>query len=227
MSLPLYSIRDVHFGYEWNRQKVDVLKGVHLEVAPASFVCIVGPSGTGKTTLLNLMGFLNHPDKGSIKFGEQEVSSITESTAEKMRLRELGFVFQSFHLIPTLTALENTAYFLYTLGWSSARAREAAKETLVRVGLGEHAMKYPGELSGGQRQRVAIARALAKRPKVVLADEPTANLDRGTAEEIIGVFKQLQNEGTAFIFATHDQHLVSRSDRAFSLLDGKIVEAKS
>lgn len=225
MTQPLYEIEDVHFSYDWNRSKVPVLKGISLRIEPATFVCIVGPSGTGKTTLLNLMGFLDRPARGKIRFNGIDVSEMNESAAEKMRLHELGFVFQAFHLVPTLTVLENTSYFLRTLGQSGEEARKRSTAVLERIGLGGHLEKYPRELSGGQKQRVAIARALAKRPKVILADEPTANLDRKTAEEIITVFKEVQAEGTSFIFSTHDQHLVSRADLAVSLDDGKVVEA--
>lgn len=220
----LFSLKDVHFSYAWAGGKVDVLRGIDLEVESASFLCIVGPSGTGKTTLLNLMGLLDSPERGSISFAGKEVSRLPEDEAEKVRLREMGFVFQSFHLLPTLTVLENTSYFLFTQGCKEADATKRAKEILEKVGLGGKLTKYIGALSGGERQRVAIARALAKNPQVVLADEPTANLDRKTAEDIIKVFKDLQQAGTAFIFSTHDQHLVSHGERVISLQDGKILE---
>lgn len=220
----LFSLKDVHFSYAWEGGKVNVLRGVDLEVESASFLCIVGPSGTGKTTLLNLMGLLDSPEKGTIHFSGKDVSRIEEKEAEKLRLREMGYIFQSFHLLPTLTVLENTSYFLSTQGYKDTEAKAKAKEVLERVGLGTKMLKYIGALSGGERQRVAIARALAKNPQVVIADEPTANLDRKTAEDIIQVFKGLQKAGTAFIFSTHDQHLVSHGERVLSLQDGKIVE---
>lgn len=224
MKQNLFSLKDVHFSYAWAGGKVNVLRGINLEVETASFLCIVGPSGTGKTTLLNLMGLLDSPEKGSIHFSGKDVSRLPEEEAEKLRLREMGFIFQSFHLLPTLTVLENTSYFLYTQGYKDSDATKKAKEVLERVGLGNKLSKYIGALSGGERQRVAIARALAKNPQVVLADEPTANLDRRTAEDIIQVFKDLQQTGTAFIFSTHDQHLVSHGERVISLEDGKILE---
>jgi ABC-type lipoprotein export system ATPase subunit len=220
----LYSLQNVHFSYPWGGGLVNVLKGINLEVEAASFVCIVGPSGTGKTTLLNLMGLLAPPDKGDIFFDGKLVSGLPEKASEVIRLHELGFIFQSFHLLPTMTALENTSYFLHTLGHKKEHAKEVSFEMLKKVGLGGKVDKYIGELSGGERQRVAIARALAKNPKVVLADEPTANLDRKTAEEIIDVFKQLQKGGTAFIFSTHDQHLLSHGERELSLFEGSIKE---
>lgn len=220
----LYSLQDVHFGYDWGGGKINVLQGINLEIATASFVCIMGPSGTGKTTLLNLMGILAQPERGDILLNGKNISRIKEDEAEVIRLNELGFVFQSFHLLPTLTVLENTSYFLYTLGIQKEEAHRRATEMLERVGLGAKLKKYVGELSGGERQRVAIARALVKNPKVVLADEPTANLDRKTAEEIINVFKEFQRAGTAFIFSTHDQHLLSHGERKISLFEGKIQE---
>jgi ABC-type lipoprotein export system ATPase subunit len=220
----LYHLSDVHFGYQWGGGKVNVLQGVNLEIQRASFVCIMGPSGTGKTTLLNLMGLLSRPDQGVVEFDGRDISQLKEKQAEIIRLNELGFVFQSFHLIPTLTVLENTSYFLYTLGLLKDDAHQRAIEMLGKVGLGSKINKYVGELSGGERQRVAIARALVKNPKVVLADEPTANLDRKTAGEIIDVFKELQKAGTAFIFCTHDQHLLSHGERKLSLFEGKIQE---
>ncbi|MCM2281512.1 MAG: ABC transporter ATP-binding protein [Bdellovibrionaceae bacterium] len=219
----LYQIRSVEHGYPWGNTHVQVLRGLDLEVPRQSFVCLVGPSGSGKTTLLNLMGFLDRPEAGEIEFFGERMSDQRERDLERMRLTDIGFVFQAFYLLPTLTVLENTTYFLPRLGISGARARARGEEVLARIGLKDHLHKRPAELSGGQRQRVAIARALAKRPKVILADEPTANLDRATSETIISVFQDLQKtESTSFVFATHDTHLVSYADHVFELRDGQV-----
>ncbi len=223
----LYQIRSLEHGYPWGDSHVQVLKGLDLAVPPRSFVCLVGPSGSGKTTLLNLMGFLDRPERGEIEFFGRKTGAWTEHELGRMRLTDVGFVFQAFYLLPTLTVLENTTYFLPLLGITGARARERGEEVLVKIGLKDHLSKRPGELSGGQRQRVAIARALAKRPKVILADEPTANLDRATSETIISVFKDLQKtENASFVFATHDTHLVGYADQVFELRDGRVLSPK-
>jgi ABC-type lipoprotein export system ATPase subunit len=225
---PIYEIQSLDHGYKWGRTYVQVLKGLELVVPSRSFACMVGPSGSGKTTLLNLMGLLDVPVGGSIRFLGRDVAGLSEHERERMRLRDLGFVFQAFYLLPTLTVLENTTYFLPPLGFSSRAARERGEEVLERIGLKEHCQKRPSELSGGQRQRVAIARALAKRPKVILADEPTANLDRATSETIISVFKELQEkENTSFVFSTHDTHLMSFADIVFELRDGRVSAGNS
>jgi putative ABC transport system ATP-binding protein/lipoprotein-releasing system ATP-binding protein len=221
----LYRCESVEYGYQWERQTIPVLKGVTLEIPENSFVCMVGPSGSGKTTLLNLLGFLDHPAKGKLDFLGQNVAAFGEAALTNLRLKDLGFVFQSFYLIPTLSVLENTTYFLAPLGLSKRESVERGEETLKKLGLIDHRYKKPSELSGGQRQRVAIARALAKRPKVILADEPTANLDRATSETIIGVFKDLQKtDKVSFVFSTHDTHLVSYAESVFTLMNGQIVK---
>ena len=218
----LYQIRSVEHGYPWGDTHVQVLRGLELSIPSRSFVCLVGPSGSGKTTLLNLMGFLDQPEKGEILFQGRLSSTWSEHDLGRLRLTDVGFVFQAFYLIPTLTVLENTTYFLPMLGYSAARARTRGEEVLEQIGLKDHLHKRPAELSGGQRQRVAIARALAKKPKVILADEPTANLDRATSQNIISVFKELQRtESTSFVFSTHDTHLVSYADHIFELIDGR------
>ncbi len=220
---PLYEARDLHYSYRLESQEFPVLKGIDLTIPQASFACLVGPSGSGKTTLLNILGLLDRPSRGTLKLSGEDMASLGEDEFEVLRLKKLGFVFQSFHLIPTLTALENTAYFLGTLGQSRAQALDRAAELLRLVGLAEHGHKRPGQLSSGQCQRVAIARAVAKKPEVILADEPTANLDRKTAEEIIAIFQELRaKEKVSFLFATHDMHLVSYAETVFRLQDGRL-----
>lgn len=221
--MTLYRINSLEYGYLWGRQTVPVLRGLDLSIPENSFVCLVGPSGSGKTTLLNLLGLLDQPHGGQIEFMGKKIGGLSEHELGQMRLKDLGFVFQAFHLIPTLSVLENTTYFLGPLGLGKNEAIDRAEDTLSKLGLAEHRHKRPGELSGGQRQRVAIARALAKRPKVILADEPTANLDQKTSDTIISVFKSLQeSEGVSFVFSTHDTHLVSYAEKVFRLRDGQI-----
>lgn len=223
MSSLLYRLKALEYSYLWNKQQVPVLKGIDLELEKGCFTCIVGPSGTGKTTLLNLLGLIDTPSSGHIEFAGEDVTHLSENEKEEVRLHKVGFIFQSFYLIPTLTVLENTSYFLPSLGYSQTEAHKTAMETLSLLGLADHAKKKPLELSGGQRQRVAIARAIAKKPAVVLADEPTANLDSKTAEMTINAFKELQkSENTSFIFSTHDSHLVSFAKSVYRMKDGHI-----
>lgn len=223
MNHPLYLARHLEYAYDWNGRAVPVLRGLDLELETGCFCCIVGPSGTGKTTLLNLLGLIDNPTKGELIFCGEEVSKVTEDHRETLRLHKVGFIFQSFHLIPTLSVLENTSYFLPLLGHQPEKAKKIAVETLDLLGLADHLDKKPLELSGGQRQRVAVARALAKRPAVVLADEPTANLDSETAEKMIRAFQELQSSSkTSFIFSTHDAHLVSYAKTIFRMKEGRL-----
>ncbi len=223
----LYSVNQIQYGYTWGKQSVEVLRGVSFDIPNNAFACIVGPSGSGKTTMLNLMGFLDRPQAGQLTFSGVETQTFSESKYEKIRLTDLGFIFQSFHLIPTLTVSENTGHFLPLLGVKGKQAQQRVEEILTIVGLIDHRDKMPDQLSGGQRQRVAIARALAKKPKVILADEPTANLDRETAESIIQAFKSLhESKKASFIFSTHDPHLVSYAHQIYQLEDGVIKNIK-
>ena len=222
MESSLYSARHLEYAYDWNGKAVPVLRGLDLELETGCFCCIVGPSGTGKTTLLNLLGLIDSPTKGQLTFCGEDLSTATETQREQIRLQKVGFIFQAFHLIPTLSVLENTSYFLPLLGHSPEDSRKIAMDTLDLLGLKDHWHKKPLELSGGQRQRVAVARAIAKRPSVVLADEPTANLDSETAERMIGAFKELQSSSkTSFIFSTHDAHLVSYAKKIYRMKDGR------
>lgn len=222
------TVRGVEFGYGQDGGSAGavselVLKGIDLEVSRGSMVCLVGPSGSGKTTLLNVMGLLEKPLKGQVIFDGHDVGRLTERELEILRLKRLGFVFQSFFLLPTLSVMENTSYFLPSIGLSRAEAKDRAEEVLSQVGLLEFRAKLPRELSGGQRQRVAIARALAKKPAVILADEPTANLDRKTSDTIVSVFQELrEKQNVSFVFSTHDTHLVSFAQVVHPLENGKL-----
>jgi len=224
---PVIVTEDLHFAYGEGAARAEVLKGIDLRVEAGVMTCLVGPSGSGKTTLLNILGLLEPPQKGRVSFVGRDVRNLTERELEDLRLRELGFVFQAFFLLPTLTVIENTTYFLPSLGLSRGEARDRGMETLARVGLVDHAHKLPRELSGGQRQRVAIARALAKRPKVILADEPTANLDRDTSDTIVSAFQELrEKDGVSFVFSTHDHHLLSYAQRVHMLHQGRLVSSE-
>ncbi len=220
----LYRTKDLHYSYHWNQQTVPVLRNINLEISVGAFCCFVGPSGTGKTTLLNLLGLIDQPNQGQLSLLGEDVTQISENDKERLRLEKIGYIFQAFHLIPTLTVLENTTYFLPMLGYDKAAMNKSAMQVLDILGIADHASKKPLELSGGQRQRVAIARALVKKPAVILADEPTANLDSETATKTILAFQELQRtEKTSFIFSTHDAHLVSYASKVFPMKDGQIV----
>ena len=219
----LLSARSVSRSYRLGAALVPAIRDVSLEIRPGEFVAIQGPSGSGKTTLLNLLGLLDAPDAGEIRVEELEASALTENAKSDLRRDRFGFVFQTFNLIPVLSAEENVAYPVGLTGKPAAERRARARELLAAVGLAEKADVRPDLLSGGQRQRVAIARALANRPAVVFADEPTANLDSKTADEILELMRALNEEsGVAFLFATHDPRVVARARRVVSLTDGRV-----
>ncbi len=200
------------------------LDHVDLRVEQGEFVALIGTSGSGKSTLLQLLGCLDRPDAGSYKLDGTEVASLNDEQLAKVRNQRLGFVFQSFHLLPRLRADENVALPLRYGGWSEARRLERAAELLERVGLGDRRHHLPTELSGGQCQRVAIARALAADPPLILADEPTGNLDRTSGDDILALFGQLHSEGRTLVMVTHDPTVAAVATRRVRLEDGKIVE---
>jgi putative ABC transport system ATP-binding protein len=200
------------------------VRDLSLEIGDGEFVAIQGPSGSGKTTLLNVLGLLDRPDSGSLRIRGDDAGSLDENARSDLRRDRFGFVFQTFNLIPVLSAAENVAYPMALKGTSRKEQMERSRELLESVGIAEKAGVRPDLLSGGQRQRVAIARALANSPDVVLADEPTANLDSKTAEEILDLMRSINgSRGVAFLFATHDPRVVSRARRVVSLQDGRIV----
>jgi putative ABC transport system ATP-binding protein len=224
MTKPLYSLEGVKKDFSIGAQAVSALDRVSLSIASAEWVALVGPSGSGKSTLLNLLGLIETPSLGSLRFDGTEVMGLSEGERAKLRRQSIGFVFQNFNLIPILTALENVLYPLLLLGeMPPAEARERARESLSAMGLGRHEGHRPAQLSGGQRQRVAIARAIVKRPKVVLADEPTANLDSVTAKEILKLLGSLRDTwGTTILLATHDPVAARAASRRVCLKDGRM-----
>jgi putative ABC transport system ATP-binding protein len=205
------------------KQEVWALRGVDLEVREGEFLALVGPSGSGKTTLLNLVGALDVPTAGELTVLGQSVASLSKHARARLRLMSLGFVFQAYNLVPVLTALENVEFVLELQGVTSGR-RARAVETLTELGLGDLADRRISELSGGQQQRVAVARAVAARPKLVLADEPTANLDGVNAETLMHLMRDLRDRhGMTFIFSTHDPRVVAHAVRVVTLVDGRVA----
>ncbi|MFT5724365.1 MAG: putative ABC transport system ATP-binding protein [Bacteroidia bacterium] len=203
---------------------VNAVNDVTLNIEEGEFTAVVGPSGSGKTTLLNIIGGLDRPTKGSVKVDGVELSGMNENNLIKFRLENIGFVFQSYNLIPVLTAKENTEFIMLLQGTPEKTRNERVHQLLSEVGIAEQADKRPSEMSGGQQQRVAVARALASRPKFVLADEPTANLDSKSAENLLDLMLKLnKEENVTFIFSTHDQRVIDRARRVVTLEDGKIV----
>ncbi len=205
--------------------KVHAIRGVDFTIAPASFVSFIGPSGSGKSTLLNMIGSLDPPTKGTLVVAGEEITRISRKEAARFRGEHIGFVFQDFNLIPVLTVAENVEYPLQMVqNWPKAKRRARVKEMLEAVGMSDQGRKYPSQISGGQKQRVAVARALVTNPKLVLADEPTANLDRETAGRIIDLMKKMRDEfSTTFVFSTHDPRIVENVEITFTLEDGKLL----
>ncbi|MFQ6033459.1 MAG: ABC transporter ATP-binding protein, partial [Candidatus Bipolaricaulia bacterium] len=200
------------------------LRGIDLTIGEGEFLAIAGPSGSGKTTLLNLIGGLDRPTAGRVFLEGEEITALSRSRLAELRLRKIGFVFQAYNLIPTLTALENVEYVMLLQGVAAKERRRRALAILKEVGLEEYADRFPNRMSGGQQQRAAVARAIVARPKLVLADEPTANLDSGTGSELVETMRRLNRDhGVTFVFSTHDPLVMERAERLVRLRDGKIV----
>lgn len=222
--VPVVALHAVHKTYRLGAHVIPALQGVDLSVQRGELLALTGPSGSGKSTILNLCGLIDTPDSGDIVLSGQAVNGLTEVQRTLLRRDALGFVFQNFNLVPVMTVAENVDYPLFIAGVGAAERRERVAAQLMAVGLQDHAQHRPDALSGGQRQRVAIARALIKRPKLVIADEPTASLDSHTADQVLDLMRERGHaEGAAFVIATHDSRLTNRCDRVLSLLDGRLL----
>lgn len=208
--------------YKMGNQQVNALNGADLVIRENEYVAIMGPSGSGKSTMMNILGCLDTPTEGSYILNGTDVSKMEDSQLAEVRNKEIGFVFQSFNLLPRYTALENTALPLIYAGFSKEEREEKARKALETVGLGERISHRPSELSGGQRQRVAIARALINNPSIILADEPTGNLDTKTSVDIMNLFEQIHNNGNTVIVVTHEEDIAMYAKRIIRLRDGKI-----
>ncbi|MGR5140875.1 ABC transporter ATP-binding protein [Photobacterium sp. DNB23_23_1] len=204
---------------------VHAVKNLDLTVEQGEFVAIMGPSGSGKTTLLNMIGGIDNPSSGSVHIDDSDICQLDEKALIAFRRDHIGFIFQDYSLLPVLTALENVEFVMQLQGHDEATCRQRAVQLLTQVGLESQQHKRPGKLSGGQQQRVAVARALAPRPRFVMADEPTANLDAQSTAELLDIMQQLnEKEGTTFIFSTHDPRVIKRAKRVIVFEDGKLKE---
>ena len=221
--MSLLEARDLARDYSFGEETVHALRGVTLDVGEGDYVAIVGPSGCGKSTLLNLVGAIDRPTRGSVRLRGREVGEMRDREATEFRLRNIGFVFQRFYLMPTLSARENVELPMAEAGLEGAARRERANQLLSYVGLAQRSRHRPSQLSGGEQQRVAIARALANKPAILLADEPTGELDARTGAEIISLFGQLNADGTTIIVVTHDEDLSRSARRRIHMRDGLIV----
>lgn len=218
----LISIQHLNKTYIMGAEKVEALKDVTLDIEKNEYVALMGPSGSGKSTLMNLLGCLDSPSDGKYWLNGIEVSTMNDGELAEVRNKQIGFVFQTFNLLPRLSSLENVALPLVYAGYSKEDRLEKARKTLESVGLGDRVMHKPNELSGGQRQRVAIARALVNDPAIILADEPTGNLDTKTSYEIMALFEQIHQAGNTVILVTHEQDIAKYAHRIVRLRDGLI-----
>ncbi|HET9603531.1 MAG TPA: ABC transporter ATP-binding protein [Gemmatimonadales bacterium] len=213
--------------YDMGGEVVHALRGVSLTIRRNEYVAIMGPSGSGKSTMMNILGCLDTPDAGEYWLNGEEVSKLGDDALARVRNREIGFVFQTFNLLPRASALHNVELPLIYAGMNAGERRERAEQALGRVGLAERMHHRPNELSGGQRQRVAIARALVNRPSILLADEPTGNLDSTTSEEIMAVFEELHDQGQTVVMVTHEPDIAAHSERIITLRDGKVASDRA
>lgn len=218
----LISIEGLRKTYHVGSQDVHALDGLDLQIEKNEYVALMGPSGSGKSTLMNVLGCLDSPTSGTYHLNQQDVAQLEEDALAEIRNREIGFVFQTFNLLPRYTALENVALPLIYAGFTKEERLERAAEVLRTVGLGDRMEHKPNELSGGQRQRVAVARALVNRPSIILADEPTGNLDTATSLEIMALFGEIQASGNTVILVTHEEDIAEFAHRVIRLRDGKV-----
>ena len=223
--MSLVAANNLEKTYQIGEVSVNAIRGVDFTIEPASFVSFVGPSGSGKSTLLNMIGCLDPPTNGSLQVAGKDITRMSRKAAARFRGENIGFVFQDFNLIPVLTVYENVEYpLLMVQNWPAHERRKRVNALLDAVGMGDQGRKYPRQISGGQKQRVAVARALVTNAKLVLADEPTANLDGETANRIINLMKQMRDEfDTTFVFSTHDPKVMGNAEIVFTLEDGKLL----
>lgn len=223
--MSIIAIENLKKSYRDSEVEVQALNGINLSFEQGEFASIVGPSGSGKTTLLNMIGGLDKPDQGNILIGGTNITGFTSRELIDFRLNNIGFVFQSYNLIPVLTALENVEFIMHLQGIPREKRQNRAVELLKAVGLGDRMHSRPSKLSGGQQQRVAVARALASHPRFILADEPTANLDSVSTRNLLDIMEKLNHgENITFIFSTHDQRVVEKAHRVIVLEDGMVVK---
>jgi putative ABC transport system ATP-binding protein len=218
----LIELKNIVKDYQLGMDTVHALRGVDLKIQKNEYVAIMGPSGSGKSTLMNLLGCLDTPSSGVYRLNGSNVSEMDDDHLAEIRNREIGFVFQNFNLLPRASAVHNVELPLIYNGTPAARRKDLAEKALKKVGLGDRMNHRPNELSGGQRQRVAVARALINNPSIILADEPTGNLDTRTGDEIMDLFEELHETGNTIILVTHEEYIAEHSDRIIRLRDGKI-----
>lgn len=223
LQAPILRLRDVHRRFQLGETTIDALRSISLDIHAAEFLAVWGPSGSGKTTLMNIIGLIDAPTSGEVHFGDQPTQGLTDNALTAFRAHRIGFVFQNFNLVPVLSALENVMLPLQIRAVSERVARERAIAALVDVGLERFRTSLPDKLSGGQRQRVAIARALVVEPRLVIADEPTANLDSENSRMVVDLMREMNREHkVTFVFTTHDPRLLDHVDRRILLRDGRI-----
>jgi len=223
MNSPILTLRNIQKSYPSGDSIIHVLRGIDLEVNRGDFIGITGPSGSGKSTLLSIMGTLEHPDEGEIFYGDIAVKSLSDEEISELRNRKVGFIFQFYNLLPEFNALENVMLPLILRGENSTKARGLAEELLDQLGLKDRFHHFPSELSGGERQRIAVARALVTDPDVILADEPTGNLDRDNADLLMDLLKSLNDKGVTIVLVTHNEELREFFKRSYRLLNGKLI----
>jgi putative ABC transport system ATP-binding protein len=222
--MSVISTHNITKTYNPDKIPVKAVQGVTLNIEKGEFVAVIGPSGSGKSTLLNIIGGLDRPSSGEVSVGGQNLNALSEKELIIFRRKNIGFVFQSFNLIPVLTAYENISFVMLLLGYNKNQQKKRVMELAAEVGLEEKLNSRPSELSGGQQQRVAVARALAPKPAFILADEPTANLDSAAAFNLMDIMAKLnKEENMTFIFSTHDERVIKRVNRVITLVDGKIT----
>lgn len=216
-------IRGIRRDFPLGQEVVKVLKGIDLDIEKGEYVALMGPSGSGKSTLMNILGCLDTPTAGSYELNGKDVSNMSDDELAEVRNTEIGFVFQTFNLLPRTTALENVALPMIYAGASKAKRKERAEEVLADVGLADRMDHRPNQLSGGQRQRVAVGRALVNKPSIILADEPTGNLDSKTSEEIMALFDEIHRNGNTVIIVTHEEDIAAHTHRIIRLIDGTVA----